>query len=544
MRITAKIIFTGFLSLFTAAIVTAQAQSDSTSQQQVNRQASPIPQQAQQQAPAQRQLRQTVDATENTAAGKPVPEGVKVQRLDISKAICFEPRSFKNLQIVFIKGGAGADVDYVSLAEAIEKKLVKVEETGNVQSLTIENTSSKERIFVQAGDIVKGGRQDRTLQTDMILPPNSGKLPLPSFCVEHSRWSKRGEEKDDTFGANNSVLASRAQKGAAYQSKSQGAVWDSVSTLQTKLNENVSKISGKDIDVRSSKSASSLELTMDNPDLKKIIGEYQKGIGELPTDATGYLYAINGELCGGDLYFSSRLLGAEWPKLSKSIIVESISEYGRFEKGMTLLPDGSTKVLVQFAELTPKDSLIEPVTIISQFCRESVFRMDSYDMPGKQQALWVHTSILDAPQEVAEGYRIPMGLNRSTAAEGNDIIRNNSNITPFSGRMNAAPPSHFPNDPVWNVVIEHIEFEDVTIKTVLDDIQNKALAKLPAGTKMELKFISGVPVADRPANDLTITMVVDDIPLREALHYVARAANLKYQIDGTTVTFSTQANGD
>jgi len=57
----------------------------------------------------------------------------------------------------------------------------------SVNALTVENTG-KDEVFVQAGDIVKGGQQDRVLSVDLLLPPRSGEVTIAAFCVEHGRW--------------------------------------------------------------------------------------------------------------------------------------------------------------------------------------------------------------------------------------------------------------------------------------------------------------------------------------------------------------------
>jgi hypothetical protein len=62
-----------------------------------------------------------------------------------------------------------------------------------VNELIVENLSDEE-VYIQSGDIVKGGRQDRTLGYDLIVPKKSGKVKITSFCVEHGRWSARGRE--------------------------------------------------------------------------------------------------------------------------------------------------------------------------------------------------------------------------------------------------------------------------------------------------------------------------------------------------------------
>ncbi len=49
---------------------------------------------------------------------------------------------------------------------------------------------------IQAGDVVKGGRQDRTIGVGFVLPAKSGRVPIPSFCVEIGRWHRRAAESD------------------------------------------------------------------------------------------------------------------------------------------------------------------------------------------------------------------------------------------------------------------------------------------------------------------------------------------------------------
>src|SRR5213078_3546404 len=96
-----------------------------------------------------------------------------------------------------------AGKNFLTLQEALEKSLVTVNETGQVNSLTIENRSQNEAVYIQSGDIVKGGRQDRVLAFDLIVPPNSGKMQIASFCVESGRWSQRGKESDRQFSESN-----------------------------------------------------------------------------------------------------------------------------------------------------------------------------------------------------------------------------------------------------------------------------------------------------------------------------------------------------
>src|SRR5688572_24979285 len=96
-----------------------------------------------------------------------------------------------NLAIFLIYGEEKMpEASPLTLQEALEQKKLVVHETGNVNELAIENLSLEE-VYVQAGDIVKGGLQDRVFAFDVIVPAHSGKVPTGAFCVEQGRWRPR-----------------------------------------------------------------------------------------------------------------------------------------------------------------------------------------------------------------------------------------------------------------------------------------------------------------------------------------------------------------
>src|SRR5207245_4586206 len=105
------------------------------------------------------------------------------------------PYSCENLTVYLIHGEDQLKgKNYLTLGEALQQKKVIVHETQQVQELAIENLSPTEEVFVLAGDIVRGGRQDRIVAYDMVVPAKSGKMPIASFCVERGRWTPRGSE--------------------------------------------------------------------------------------------------------------------------------------------------------------------------------------------------------------------------------------------------------------------------------------------------------------------------------------------------------------
>ncbi|MGH6814890.1 MAG: ARPP-1 family domain-containing protein, partial [Hyphomicrobiaceae bacterium] len=90
------------------------------------------------------------------------------ERLRISAPVVHE-----NLTIYFVHGPSASGPVPLTLKEALLKGNFDVHETGSVTQLFVENRSDEE-VFIQAGDIVKGGRQDRVLTISLVLPPKSG----------------------------------------------------------------------------------------------------------------------------------------------------------------------------------------------------------------------------------------------------------------------------------------------------------------------------------------------------------------------------------
>jgi hypothetical protein len=116
-----------------------------------------------------------------------------------------------NLSVFLVHGADRLNgTHYLTLQEAMEKKIVVVHETGNVYELSIENVSPERAVYIQSGDIVKGGRQDRTIAMDFIAPPRSGKMPIDAFCVESGRWHGRGAEPASLFASSDNQLAGKA----------------------------------------------------------------------------------------------------------------------------------------------------------------------------------------------------------------------------------------------------------------------------------------------------------------------------------------------
>jgi len=233
------------------------------------------------------------------------------------------PFTHKNLTIFLIHGKNQIEgKNFLTLQEALEEKKVVVYETKSVNELSIENRSDQD-VYVQAGDIVKGGQQDRVLAVDLIVPPGSGRMPIAAFCVESGRWNKREGERAEVFSSAAEVVVTKDLKLAAKSAKSQGAVWENVTVTQDKLSENLSTR------VNSTVSESSLQLAVENRKVQETAAGYTRalaGVVKGKEDVIGYVFAINGAVNSADVYASSELFKKLWPKLLKANAIEAIAE--------------------------------------------------------------------------------------------------------------------------------------------------------------------------------------------------------------------------
>jgi hypothetical protein len=261
------------------------------------------------------------------------------------------PFTHENPSIYLVHGKSAEGRVPLTLDEALAKQAVRVHETGDVNQLAVENLGSED-VFIQSGDIVKGGQQDRALTVSLILPPKSGRVPLAAFCVEQGRWSARGREDVKTFATASATVPSREAKIAmkvpaadaavppetagpaspsrrylagseADTSTRQQQVWRKVRAIQDRLSASVGA------PVNAAASQTSLQLALENEKLRDLQTAYVKTLEQAGTkdaDVVGYVFAINGKLNSGDVYPSNGLFRKMWSKLLRASVTEAIGE--------------------------------------------------------------------------------------------------------------------------------------------------------------------------------------------------------------------------
>ncbi|MCY3020841.1 MAG: hypothetical protein NTW87_17630 [Planctomycetota bacterium] len=299
------------------------------------------------------------------------------------------PYTHANLTLYLAHGADAVQGTFLTLQEALEQKKVVVHETGNVSELVIENLSTTEEVFVQSGDIVKGGRQDRVIATDFILPRQSGKMPIASFCVEHGRWSQRGGEAPGHFSSSTEQAPGKELKLAAKQHARQAAVWEEVAKTQGKLARNLST------EVKAPESASSFELTLENRAVRETAEDYVKalsGVLDGKNDAIGFVFAINGTVNNADIYAAHDLFVKLWPKLLKAAAVEAIAERQRGQQCKPVPVEEVRKLVEEPEQATPREKAVTPrVKVLTKETNDHILFETS---DGERGGSSVHKSYL------------------------------------------------------------------------------------------------------------------------------------------------------
>jgi len=251
--------------------------------------------------------------------------------------------------------------EFLTLDEGLRSGEVVVTEAGSVQGLIRRHgapiahdgaqvnrlvlvNNSKRPLLLLAGEIVSGGKQDRVIGKDRIVPPESDPIDLSVFCVEHGRWVATTEH----FGASEALYGKAVGGTAAgapppmalmvqpsvrarVADKNQQEVWDEVSkqkeALVTKVVPAAPAAAGAIGGVTSYAKVNENEVVRKYVDsmAKPIEQNYQSLIHQLrDRNAVGVVVAVNGRIIWADIFASTDLLSKYWPKLIRSYASEAV----------------------------------------------------------------------------------------------------------------------------------------------------------------------------------------------------------------------------
>lgn len=204
---------------------------------------------------------------------------------------------------------------YISLQEAIDGNKVAISEvsnSGTVNTLLVRNLSN-DTLFVMSGEILIGGKQDRVVARDMLIPPNSDQVKLSVYCVEQGRWQYKneGEKFTEYYGMANEHL-----RNLIDHNRGQQAVWSEVSTA----NKKDGIFSATD----------AYTAHANHQGFRRQEQEYvafYENVFNGQNDIIGVLAVTGNRIEGADLFVSNRLFMQEFRKLMYSYIDDAIT-YG------------------------------------------------------------------------------------------------------------------------------------------------------------------------------------------------------------------------
>ncbi|HVR23707.1 MAG TPA: DUF6569 family protein [Candidatus Polarisedimenticolia bacterium] len=252
--------------------------------------------------------------------------------------------------------------EFLTLDEGLRSGEVVVTEYGNVSGLLRRRSppamqrdiaevnrlvlinNAKRPLLLLAGEIVTGGKQDRVIGKDRIVPSESDPVDLGVFCVEPGRWVA----SSDHFGASGTTYASGTAGGGGVSSgtlmaqpsvrakamgdKDQNQVWAEVRKQQQSMTVEVAA-GASAVNADEIRSTSSYARVMENKDVKEKVDEvaqpieqnYQSLIKQLrDRKAVGVVVAVNGRIIWSDVFASAELLERYWPKLVRSYASEAV----------------------------------------------------------------------------------------------------------------------------------------------------------------------------------------------------------------------------
>ena len=180
--------------------------------------------------------------------------------------------------------------DYATLDESLRSGWLTISEVGqgSVPQVTVQNTSSR-YIFLMAGELITGGKQNRTIADDVMVPPHSGPITIAVRCIEKGRWQGAASG----FGSKGGVAAfgirRQTQSGAG-----QERVWSEVDERLKALGQSPT---GQDLDA-----------AVRSPQVQRVLGEYAEALlPALPRRSVGLVVARGRAIVGTDVFCSARL---------------------------------------------------------------------------------------------------------------------------------------------------------------------------------------------------------------------------------------------
>jgi hypothetical protein len=219
-----------------------------------------------------------------------------------------EPVVFRGLAVypVLLRDGQRLRGGWMTLDQAVSRGVLVVSEKGggSVPVVVVENRSRDQHVFIMTGEVISGGKQTRTVRTDVVLAPGQ-RIELSVFCVEAHRW--QGGEK---FSSANALVPQSIQQELR-RGADQGRIWSEVARNNAALG--------------AENATGSLDVALSARPVQEKLAEVRQNIvPKLPQGTMGFIFVDRGRALGAELFGREDLARALLPKLLDSYAVDCV----------------------------------------------------------------------------------------------------------------------------------------------------------------------------------------------------------------------------
>lgn len=247
------------------------------------------------------------------------------------------PVSRSGLTVFPLELGGGRGSDVLTLDEALRRDELAIREKGDgdVPWLLIRNDSHRP-VFLLSGEIIVGGKQNRIIRHDVLLPARSGWIDVSVYCGEQYRW--RGSEPGFR---SKGTLSAPSLRGMAARAASQDRIWQ--------------EIDGQLNHAKVESSTRSYQQLYETEAVRRRLDACIAPFHHFPRRSTVGCMVVSGHrILGCDLFAHSDLFTRLWPKIIRSyathVIVpfHPVPEPRRHDHKMAPMP--STRMVRQFLD--------------------------------------------------------------------------------------------------------------------------------------------------------------------------------------------------
>ena len=245
-----------------------------------------------------------------------------------------DARSHRDIMVLWLhRDGDGAAHRIATLEEARGRSdlIITERDQATVPDLIVENRG-KAHVLLLGGEILVGGKQNRVLGEDVLLPPGSGPRNLGVYCVEQGRWAGRAKDFDakGTFAA--PALRSRLMEKA-----DQAKVWAEV--------DRYARAAGAPSPTRS------YQEVYEKAEVKDHLKAVEDAMDSRPAPGVlGAAVFVGDRLGGLDLFHDPGLFARQWAKLLRAQALDAYRRPHEHQPEARRLRDRVEEILARVAK--------------------------------------------------------------------------------------------------------------------------------------------------------------------------------------------------